>query len=371
MTTGTSHPGPSTFAPPGTPAPTVDAVLFQGQFLMQGQHGPAVAEVQQLLGIPADGAFGPGTRAAVEAFQRSVQIVPSSEALGMVGKTTLRTLISVKRQWLSAPTLDEVRSGLRLFWQGQAGPAIKDLQRLLQLAPAQQDGGFGPGTYAAVLEFQRVSGAPIPPGLEGVVWQALLEALLRRQGGQTAAGGLTQPQLRAIMPHLPEAHAAAYLPPLNAAMTEADIRTPKRQAAFLAQLAHESGELRYWEELSDGSAYEGRQDLGNIHPGDGPRYKGRGPIQLTGRNNYRAAGHALGVDLENHPELAKDPAVGFRVATWFWVTRGLNPLADAGDFREITRRINGGYNGLAQREAYYARALSVLQAAAASSGAGR
>lgn len=362
MTTGIpSHAGPGSVAHPAIAATTLDAVLFQGQFLMQGQQGQAVAEVQRLLGIPADGVFGPGTRAAVEAFQHSVQIAPGTEALGMVGKTTLRTLMSVKHQWIAAPSLDEVRTGHRLLWQGQAGPAVKELQRLLGLAPVLQDGGFGPNTQAAVQDFQFISGVPIPPGLEGVVWHELLEALLRRQG-QAGASGLTLQQLRAIMPKLPEAHATFYLPLLNAAMNEAAITTPRRRAAFLAQLAHESGELRYWEELSDGSAYEGRKDLGNIHPGDGPRYKGRGPIQLTGRNNYRAAGQALGVDLENHPELAKDPAVGFRVATWFWATRGLNPLADAGDFREITRRINGGYNGLAQREAYYARALQALQA---------
>jgi putative chitinase len=364
MATGTHppHAAPGSVPHAWLPAPTLDAVLFQGQFLRQGQQGAAVAEVQRLLGIGADGAFGPGTRAAVEAFQRSVQIAPSSEALGMVGKTTLRTLMSVKRQWLVAPSVDEVRSGARLLWLGQAGPAIKELQRLLGLAPALQDGAFGQGTSSAVLEVQRVSGLPTPPGLEGVVGQALFEALLRRQGQTGGAGGLTQPQLRAIMPKLPEAHAAHYLPLLNAAMNEAAITTPRRQAAFLAQLAHESGELRFWEELSDGSAYEGRKDLGNVQPGDGPRYKGRGPIQLTGRNNYRAAGQALGVDLENHPELAKEPAIGFRVATWFWATHGLNALADAGDFREITRRINGGYNGLAQREAYYARALQTLKA---------
>jgi putative chitinase len=362
MANGTHPPqtGPGV-TPSGQIAPTIDAVLFQGQFLRQGQQGPAVAEVQRLLGIVSDGVFGPGTRGAVEAFQRSVQLAPSSEALGLVGKTTLRTLMSVKRQWLTAPPLDEVRAGRRLLWQGLAGPAVKELQRLLEIAPARQDGAFGPGTYAAVLEFQRVSGLPPVPGMEGVVGQSLLEALLRRQG-QTRPSGLTVQQLRAIMPRLPEAHASFYLPLLTAAMNEADITTPRRQAAFLAQLAHESGELRFWEELADGKAYEGRKDLGNVQPGDGPRYKGRGPIQLTGRNNYRAAGLALGVDLENNPEHAKEPAIGFRVATWFWTTRGLNAFADAGDFREITRRINGGYNGLAQREAYYAVALNILKA---------
>src|SRR5215467_14480028 len=114
------------------------------------------------------------------------------------------------------------------------------------------------------------------------------------------------------------------------------------------------------EEIASGAAYEGRRDLGNTQPGDGKRYKGRGPIQLTGRANYRRAGKALGLDLEKDPAKAADPAVGFRVAGWFWKTHGLNELADKGDFREITRRINGGYNGLASRQAFYKKAKEVL-----------
>src|SRR5207342_2210749 len=98
-----------------------------------------------------------------------------------------------------------------------------------------------------------------------------------------------------------------YLPYLNAAMAEAKINTPARKAAFLAQLAHESGELRYMEEIADGSAYEGRRDLGNTHPGDGRRFKGRGPIQLTGRANYERFGELLGVDLVNDPDQAAKP----------------------------------------------------------------
>jgi len=164
------------------------------------------------------------------------------------------------------------------------------------------------------------------------------------------------------MPNLSLARARQYLPHLNAAMNEAGITTPKRRAAFLAQVAHESGELRFFEEIASGAAYEGRRDLGNVRPGDGRRFKGRGPIQLTGRTNYRAAGRALGLDLENNPTRAADPDVGFRVAAWYWRTRGLNTLADQGDFREITKRINGGFNGLADRQRYWARAKTVLGA---------
>jgi predicted chitinase len=166
--------------------------------------------------------------------------------------------------------------------------------------------------------------------------------------------------LRAIMPQLAEAKAKLYLPLLNAAMAEAGITTPQRQSAFLAQLAHESGQFRYMQEIASGSAYEGRRDLGNVNPGDGQLYKGRGPIQLTGRDNYRAAGEALGLDLEANPRQAAEPSVGFRTAAWYWNTRDLNTYADEGNFREITRRINGGYNGLADRERYYAAARQAL-----------
>jgi predicted chitinase/uncharacterized protein YukE len=166
--------------------------------------------------------------------------------------------------------------------------------------------------------------------------------------------------LRAVMPQLSEAKAKLYIPLLNAAMAEAGITTPQRQAAFLAQLAHESGQFRYMQEIASGSAYEGRRDLGNVNPGDGQLYKGRGPIQLTGRANYRAAGEALGLDLEANPRQAAEPSVGFRTAAWYWNSRQLNDYADTGDFREITRRINGGYNGLADRERYYAAAKQAL-----------
>ena len=138
--------------------------------------------------------------------------------------------------------------------------------------------------------------------------------------------------------------------------------SPLRRAAFLAQLAHESAQLQFMEELASGAEYEGRRDLGNTQPGDGVRFKGRGPIQLTGRNNYRAAGCFLGIDLLANPRRAADPDVGFRVAGWFWTTRGLNELADRRQFDTITRRINGGLNGKAERDRYFALALRVLGA---------
>ncbi|HEY0839635.1 MAG TPA: glycoside hydrolase family 19 protein [Vulgatibacter sp.] len=168
--------------------------------------------------------------------------------------------------------------------------------------------------------------------------------------------------LRAIYPSLSELRARAYLPHLVAACEEAGIDTRLRLAAFLAQIGHESGELRYWEELASGIAYEGRRDLGNTQPGDGIRYKGRGPGQLTGRKNYRAAGKALGIDLEADPQRASAVEVGFRVAGWYWTTHRCKEPADAGDLNTISARWNCGrdtcrVNGLEHRGQIYARAL--------------
>lgn len=167
-------------------------------------------------------------------------------------------------------------------------------------------------------------------------------------------------QLKAMLPDANPFTLGAYIMPLNQAMMEFAINTKLRMAAFLAQLAHESGEFRYMQELASGIKYEGRKDLGNTKTGDGVRYKGRGPIQLTGRANYRKYGELLRLPLEEHPDIAASPQVGFRIAGCYWSLNGCNALADAGNMRAITKKINGGYNGLAHRMEYYNRALNVL-----------
>jgi predicted chitinase len=173
---------------------------------------------------------------------------------------------------------------------------------------------------------------------------------------------LTTSSLQRAMPGLSGPLAQTYLPFLRTAMIEQKITTPARAAAFLAQLGHESLSLKFFEEIWGPTAaqrgYEGRVDLGNTHPGDGKRYKGRGPIQLTGRNNYRLYGKLLGLPLEERPELAGKANVGFRTAALYWHRIDANKLADAGNFREITRRINGGFNGLDDRQ----RRLAAIKA---------
>lgn len=159
---------------------------------------------------------------------------------------------------------------------------------------------------------------------------------------------MTPDELRAAMPHAGH-RADLYAEPLTAAMQEFGIITAKRQAAFLAQLAHESGSLFYVREIASGSDYEGRKDLGNTQSGDGVRFPGRGLLQITGRINYLNCGNALGLDLIAHPELLEQPSPACRSAGWFWQTRDLSGLSDAEKFGTICRLVNGGYNGLDDR----------------------
>ena len=182
---------------------------------------------------------------------------------------------------------------------------------------------------------------------------------------------LTVSDLRRIAPEIPGGKANLYLPYLIQAAGEFEINTPVRLAAFLAQITHESGEFKYLQEIWGPTDAQKRyeppnkkaKELGNTQPRDGKRYKGRGVIQLTGRANYRRYGRMLGLDLENNPELAAQPEVAFRIAGAFWKTHGLNELADVGDFKEITGRINGGLNGYDKRLEYWAIAKQVLKGA--------
>ena len=171
-------------------------------------------------------------------------------------------------------------------------------------------------------------------------------------------------QLRQIMPHLKNPWRSECLPHLQAAMQEFQIESPSRAAAFLAQIAHESGEFRFFEEIWGPTKaqrrYEGRHDLGNTQAGDGFRYRGRGAMQLTGRANYHQYGKKLRLDLEGNPDSASQPEVAFRIAGRYWADHGLNALADVGDFLGITKKINGGINGLRDRSRYYERAKLVL-----------
>src|SRR6478735_6484303 len=172
---------------------------------------------------------------------------------------------------------------------------------------------------------------------------------------------LTPDLLRECMPHATEANCLRFAEPLNKAMQRYEIDSTRRQAAFLAQIAHESGSLRYTEEIASGEAYEGRADLGNTEPGDGKKFKGRGLIQLTGRSNYKLISQELSFDFINQPEALEKPGAASYSAAWFWYYNHLNRLADVDAFEKITRRINGGVNGLADRIQHWERIKKVLK----------
>lgn len=179
---------------------------------------------------------------------------------------------------------------------------------------------------------------------------------------------LTLEQLQAIAPQ-GRSRVAAFLPHLNHYMPAYGIDTPKRAAAFLAQLAHESGSFLYVRELG-GHAYLDKYDTGRLAQAlgntpedddDGQKYRGRGLIQITGRANYAACGKALGLDLLAKPELLEQPEHAVASACWFWSSfKGLNQHADKGAFVTITKRINGGMNGYSERLMFWERAKRAL-----------
>jgi predicted chitinase/peptidoglycan hydrolase-like protein with peptidoglycan-binding domain len=327
----------------------LDRVTAQkaGPSFLEGATGEHVKNLQKHLAAAGfspkhtNGVFDERTTGALKAFQRKSKLEPTGVVNAKTWKALQKSYILTNSKAAPAQALNE-RSG--------AVKASEKLLKKLGFNPGKIDGLFDRKTLKAVKAYEKQQGAKI----DGKISTGQLEQMKK------LSKGVTLGQLHRIMPSLPMSKAKAYLPFLNRAMAEAKINTKQRKAMFLAQLAHESVQLRFFEEIASGAAYEGRRDLGNIHPGDGVRYKGRGPIQLTGRSNYRAAGRALGLPLEAKPKMAARPSVGFRTAAWFWTSRGLNKLADQGNFREVTRRINGGFNGLDSRLAYYRRALAAL-----------
>ncbi|CAM2877156.1 glycoside hydrolase family 19 protein [Prescottella defluvii] len=171
---------------------------------------------------------------------------------------------------------------------------------------------------------------------------------------------VTLDELAGIVPHVAPDLLAQYVAPLNEALAKAAIDTPVRKAAFISQLVVESDSFRTFEEYASGRAYEGRADLGNVAPGDGERYKGRGAIQVTGRHNYQSVSDYLGIDFVAHPELMAAPENAFETAAWYWQSRNLNATADTAGIEQVSRIVNGGTHGLPQRIDSFLRGLAVL-----------
>lgn len=222
--------------------------------------------------------------------------------------------------------------------------------------PLDTDGRIGPNTLKRIESFETdvlklpASDALIAP--DDATVTALLAGL---------PPGPSKEKLTIVLPLAANSKIDLYFEPLKAGMIKYGITTPLQLAHFISQLGHESMSFLYSEELASGAAYEGRTDLGNTQPGDGKRFKGRGLIQLTGRANYAAYSKYTGVDYLAQPELlSTDPMVAVDVACWFWKDRGLDKLAELDDVKAVTKRINGGYNGLDDRMQNLRRAKAVL-----------
>lgn len=186
---------------------------------------------------------------------------------------------------------------------------------------------------------------------------------------------ITLQLLQKIDPHVP-ASAAVLVEHLDDTLLYYQINTPQRIAAFLAQVLHESGHLRYmreiWGPTPAQKRYEGRADLGNTVAGDGSRFRGRGLIQTTGRANYARLSREMGIDFVANPQLLEMPKYAAHSAGAFWKRNNLNHFADMpaaqdgtsradySPFQLATIRINGGLNGYKERKALYLQALSVL-----------
>ena len=228
-----------------------------------------------------------------------------------------------------------------------------NLGKLPDLKELAEDGAYGNATQAAIEAFQKnVVGSASPDGRVEPGGKTLL----------TMAQGIPPfctRGLQGIYINAGSQLISRYWQALADKMPANCIDTPLRVAHFLAQVGHESGELRYCEELASGDAYEGRKDLGNTQPGDGRRFKGRGLIQLTGRSNYTAYSKARGIDYTTDAGaklVASDPETAVDVACWFWTTHNLNQWADQDDVTTVTKRINGGLNGFDDRKAKLLRA---------------
>ena len=266
------------------------------------------------------------------------------------------------------PTLS--RSEPRSNTEGERA-ALKDAQERLQdlgLYPKGEkwvDEIFGPRMQEGVQTLQRQHGLEATGIIDADTWGAIYDSAAPQQSVLTAArlGEIAQRPASAV---------EKFVGPLQETFEKYQINTPLRKQHFLAQILHESGRFRWLEEIWGPTAQQKRYDpasgsslsrtLGNTEPGDGYRFRGRGAIQLTGRDNYRAFNKAVEEGVIQNPDLVSRLPLAMDAAGWYWQKRDLNRLADKDAAEAITRKINGGYNGLADRKRLLARAKRVIRA---------
>lgn len=229
-----------------------------------------------------------------------------------------------------------------LLKNGSKGPEVERLQKFLGIDP---DGSFGPGTEGKVKEWQKANGLTD----DGVVGDGTWNKMFPAENSPVPTSPFKLENLKGLIPD----SVIAQIPDTAAKF---NITTPLRLAHFLAQCSHESGKFKWVTEFASGKAYEGRKDLGNTQPGDGVRYKGRGFVQLTGRSNYTKFSKFINEDCIANPDLVatKYPLAS---AAFFFNSNNLWMICDKGSdsatVLAVTKRVNGGTNGLAERQHYF------------------
>jgi putative chitinase len=290
-------------------------------------------------GLLEDGGFGAISTTAVKNYQSANGLVSD----GVAGALTLTKLIV------------DVKSVTN-------NSAAKAAQCLLKKFDASilVDGNFGAVSDTATKAFQKYMGL-FQDGLVGsITWQHLFGYSYYPASG-SASTFVSKSQLMSV--GWPSSVLTdAMLGDLNSCLSRYQITTKNRICHFISQCSHESGCGQWVKEIASGSAYEGRTDLGNIYSGDGPKFKGGGYLQLTGRTNYTNFSNAIGdsniVSIGVNYLAANYP---WTSAGYFWYTHGLNAKADSGATVEaITKIINGGTNGLAERQTYYNKCLGIF-----------
>lgn len=235
---------------------------------------------------------------------------------------------------------------------GSQGDDVKKLQTKLGLTV---DGSFGPNTEKKVKEWQTANGLLS----DGVVGDSTWNKMFSDEVGHTEVSDSGVLKLSKLQGQVPD----GVISQIPETAKKFNITTNLRLAHFLSQCAHESGEFKWVVEFASGKAYEGRKDLGNTEPGDGPKFKGRGYIQLTGRANYKKFSQFCGEDCVKNPDLVatKYPMMS---AAYFFDSNKLWAICDKGsseaDVKAVTKRVNGGYNGLEDRQKHFTKYWSLL-----------
>jgi putative chitinase len=294
---------------------------------------------------------------------------------------------------------------MKLVKRGSRGEDVIQLQKNLNLLGynLDEDGIFGQGCYDAVVDFQKKQNLDADGIAGSGTWNAITAAL---SGEPEPVAGppaeaqkpiegdvlITKDELGRILDKASAENIDKYYNALNKGMIKYGINTRLRMAHFIAQLAHESANFKYSSENLNYSSkalravfgkyfpsddlaeeyarkpekianrvYGGRMSNGDESSGDGWKYRGRGLIQLTGKDNYTKCGAAIGLNLVEQPDLLADDAeAAVMAAGWFWDSRKLNNYADNDDVLTVTKRINGGTHGLDDRKAHLARAKKIL-----------